>query len=92
MAVTSTPCCRATGSMKTWPSGGTACSCRASFTRRMTANSSKVGAFHDLLTQGVSIVVDEVDRSIPQISQLAAAVEREMGLYTNVNAYLAASS
>jgi hypothetical protein len=37
----------------------------------------KVRAFHDLLAQGVSIVVEKVDRSIPQISQLAAAIERE---------------
>jgi hypothetical protein len=51
----------------------------------------KVRAFHDLLAQGVSIVVDGVHHSIPQISQLAAAVEREMGLYTNVNAYLSFS-
>src|SRR5438552_14819634 len=38
-----------------------------------------VRAFHDLLPQGVSVVVDDVDCSIPQISQLAAAIEREMG-------------
>jgi JmjC domain len=51
----------------------------------------KVRAFHDLLAQGVSIVVDGVHRSIPQISQLAAAVEREMGIQTQVNAYLSFS-
>jgi hypothetical protein len=54
-------------------------------------NRLKVSAFHDLLTQGVSIVVDGVHRSIPQISQLAAAVEREMGIQTQVNAYLSFS-
>jgi ribosomal protein L16 Arg81 hydroxylase len=48
----------------------------------------KVRAFHDLLAQGVSIVIDGVHRSIAQISQLAAAVEREMGIPTQVNAYL----
>jgi ribosomal protein L16 Arg81 hydroxylase len=47
-----------------------------------------VRAFHDLLPQGVSVVVNDVDSLIPQISQLAAAIEREMGIYTNVNAYL----
>ena len=47
-----------------------------------------VRAFHDLPPQGVSIVVDSVDRSIPQIGQLSAAIEREMGIKTNVNAYL----
>src|SRR5438093_9034797 len=51
----------------------------------------KASAIHDLLTQGVSIVVDGVHRSIPQISQLAAAVEREMGIETQVNAYLSFS-
>jgi Cupin superfamily protein len=50
-----------------------------------------VRALHDLLAQGVSIVVDGIHRSIPQIGRLAAAVEREMGLYTNVNAYLSFS-
>ena len=47
-----------------------------------------VRAFHDLLSQGVSIVVNSVDRWVPQIGQLAAAIEREMGIYTDVNAYL----
>jgi JmjC domain len=51
----------------------------------------KVRALHDLLSQGVSIVVDGVHRSIPQISQLAAAIEREMGIETQVNAYLSFS-
>jgi len=50
-----------------------------------------VRAFHDLLPQGVSIVVDSVDRWIPQICQLCAAIEREMGIYTEVNAYLSFS-
>src|SRR5947208_666268 len=45
-------------------------------------------AFHGLLTQGVSIIVDAVDHSIPQIKQLAAAIEREMGVQIHVNAYL----
>jgi len=59
-----------------------------------TSNEGKwlnVGAFHDLLPQGVSVVVDDVARSIPQISQLATAIEREMGLNTHVNAYLSFS-
>jgi hypothetical protein len=56
-----------------------------------TSNGGKhlnVRAFHDLLAQGVSIVVNFVDHSLPQIGQLAAAIEREMGIGTNVNAYL----
>jgi hypothetical protein len=51
----------------------------------------KVRAFHDLLSQGVSIVVEKIDRSIPQISQLTAAIEREMGTQTQANAYLSFS-
>jgi JmjC domain len=51
----------------------------------------KVRAFNDLLAQGVSIIVDGVHRTIPRISQLAAAVEREMGIPTQVNAYLSFS-
>ena len=50
-----------------------------------------VGAFHGLMPQGISVVVDYVDRSIPQISQLSAAVERELGIHTHVNAYLSFS-
>jgi hypothetical protein len=47
-----------------------------------------VRAFHDLLPQGVSIIIDGIDRWIPQIRQLAAAVERELQILTDVNAYL----
>jgi hypothetical protein len=50
-----------------------------------------VRAFHDLLPQGVSVVVDDVHRSVPQIDQLSAAIEREMGIRTHVNAYLSFS-
>ena len=35
--------------------------------------------------------MNAVDRSIPQIRQLAAAIEREMGIQTHVNAYLSFS-
>jgi Cupin superfamily protein len=50
-----------------------------------------VRAFHGLLPQGVSIVMNGVHYSIPQIAQLAAAVEREMRIQTHVNAYLSFS-
>ena len=59
-----------------------------------TSNEGKrlnVRAFHDLLPQGVSIIVDGVDRWIPGIGQLATAVEREMRIRTHVNAYLSFS-
>jgi hypothetical protein len=51
----------------------------------------KSRAFHDLLCQGVSVVINGVHRSIPHIGQLAAAIEREMGIQTQVNAYLSFS-
>jgi ribosomal protein L16 Arg81 hydroxylase len=50
-----------------------------------------VRAFYDLLPQGVSIVVNSVDRWIPQVCHLCVAIEREMGIYTGVNAYLSFS-
>ena len=56
-----------------------------------TSNEGKqlnVRAFHSLLPQGVSIVVNLVERSIPQIRQLSVSIERELGIFTNVNAYL----
>ncbi len=59
-----------------------------------TSNEGKrlnVGALHGLLAQGVSIVVDGVHLLIPQIGRLATAVEREMGVSTQVNAYLSFS-
>jgi hypothetical protein len=56
-----------------------------------TSNEGKqlnVRAFHNLLPQGVSIVVNRVERLIPQILQLSVAIERELGLVTSVNGYL----
>ena len=50
-----------------------------------------VRALHDLLPQGVSIRVESIHRWFPKIGQLAAAVEREMRIYTQVNAYLSFS-
>jgi ribosomal protein L16 Arg81 hydroxylase len=50
-----------------------------------------VRAFHDLLPQGVSIVIHSVYHWIPQIGQLCTAIEREMGINTNVTAYLSFS-
>src|SRR5262249_45188383 len=47
-----------------------------------------VRVFHDLLPQGVSIVIHSVYHWIPQIGQLCTAIEREMGINTNATAYL----
>jgi hypothetical protein len=59
-----------------------------------TSNEGKrlnVRALHELLPQGISIIVDDVHRSLPHISQLAAGVEREMRIRTQVNAYVSFS-
>lgn len=48
-------------------------------------------AFNDLAAQGVSVVVDSIDYSIPQIGRLAVAIERELGIRTNINGYLSFS-
>jgi Cupin superfamily protein len=59
-----------------------------------TSNEGKqfdVRAFHDLLPQGATIVVDDVERWVPQIRQLSAAIEREMGIRTESNACLSFS-
>jgi ribosomal protein L16 Arg81 hydroxylase len=48
-------------------------------------------AFHDLMAQGVSIVVDSIDDSISQIGRLAAAIERELGIAVQINGYLSFS-
>jgi Cupin superfamily protein len=56
-----------------------------------TSNEGKqlnVRALHDLLPQGVSILVESVERLSPQISQLCAAIERVLGTFTYANAYL----
>jgi hypothetical protein len=50
-----------------------------------------IRALHDLLSQGVSVIVNVIHHSIPQIRQLATAIEREMGIKTQVNAYLSFS-
>jgi ribosomal protein L16 Arg81 hydroxylase len=48
-------------------------------------------AFHDLLAQGVSIVVNSIEHLVPQIAQLTAAIERELGIRTNANGYVSFS-
>src|SRR5262249_31118457 len=54
-------------------------------------NKFNVRAFHDLLPQGISVIMIRVERWVAQISQLSAAIEREMGIRTHVNAYLSFS-
>lgn len=48
-------------------------------------------AFHDLVAHGVSVIVNEIHQSVPRIGHLAAAIERELGIQTQVNAYLSFS-
>jgi len=50
-----------------------------------------MSAFHDLLDQGASIVVRQVQLKIPQIQWLATALERQMGFGVGVNAYFSFS-
>jgi hypothetical protein len=50
-----------------------------------------VRAFHDILGQGASIVINEINRWVPGIDRLAVAVERTLGVDTGVNAYLSFS-
>ncbi len=47
--------------------------------------------FHDILAQGASVVVRQIQHTIPQIQWLAAAIERELGCAVGVNAYLSFS-
>src|ERR1700676_892166 len=48
-------------------------------------------AFHDLVAQGVSVIVNSIDKTLPRIGHLAAAIERELGIHAWVNAYLSFS-
>jgi hypothetical protein len=49
-------------------------------------------AFHDILAQGASIVVKQIQRTVPQIQRLATSIERQMGCVVGVNAYCSFSS
>jgi hypothetical protein len=51
-----------------------------------------VGAFHDILAQGASIVVKQIQLTVPQIQWLATSIERQMGCVVGVNAYCSFSS
>ena len=50
-----------------------------------------MGAFHDILAQGASIVAREIHLKIPQIRWLATAIERQMAFPVGVNAYFSFS-
>src|SRR5262245_48698206 len=45
-------------------------------------------AFHDLLNQGVSLLIKDVGNVVPQLGHLAVAIERDLGVMTWVNGYL----
>jgi len=47
-----------------------------------------LGTFHDILGQGASLVVKQIDQHVPQLQRLAAAMERQLGFVVGVNAYL----
>lgn len=48
-------------------------------------------AFHALAAQGVSVLMAGIGGSAPRIGHLEAAIERELGIRTMVNAYLSIS-
>ena len=50
-----------------------------------------LGAFHDMLAQGASLVVNQIDQHVPQLRRLVTAMERELGVAVGVNAYLSFS-
>jgi hypothetical protein len=50
--------------------------------------SNDMGDLHDILAQGASIVLRQVQLHVPQIQWLATAIERQMGFAVGVNAYL----
>ena len=50
-----------------------------------------MSAFHDMLAQGASIIVRQIQLKIPQIQWLATAIERQMGLGVGINAYFSFS-
>lgn len=47
--------------------------------------------FHDILAQGASVVVRQIQLNIPQIQWLATAIERQLGFTVGVNAYFSFS-
>jgi ribosomal protein L16 Arg81 hydroxylase len=51
-----------------------------------------LGAFHDMLAQGASLVFTQIDGHVPAIQQLATAIERQLGVTVGVNAYLSFST
>ena len=50
-----------------------------------------VGALNGLMVEGATIIAVGVHRTVPQISKFAVAVERELGMTTQINAYLSFS-
>jgi hypothetical protein len=50
-----------------------------------------VRAFHDILGQGASIVINDIKRWVPAIDRLTVAIERTLGVDTSVNGYLSFS-
>lgn len=58
------------------------------FYRSPTGNEFSTQAFHKLAAQGVSVIIEKIDDSVPRIGHLAASIERELGTHAWVNAYL----
>lgn len=52
------------------------------------ANRIDVRAFHSLLPQGVSIVIDLIDDYVPQLARLADSIERRLAHKVWINCYI----
>ena len=51
-----------------------------------------LGVFHDLLAQGASLVIKQIQLTVPRIQWLATSIERQLGCVVGVNAYCSFSS
>lgn len=58
---------------------------------QMYQDEPDLGAFHDMLAQGASLLINQIDQHVPQIQRLATAIERQLGVVVGVNAYLSFS-
>ena len=51
-----------------------------------------LGAFHDMLAQGASFIINQIQLHLPRIQGLTTSMERELGFTVGVNAYFSFAS
>src|SRR6476659_7778728 len=61
------------------------------FRRQDGSQRLRAGQLQALLFQGTSLVINDIDALVPEIRQLADAIERRLAHYVGVNAYLSFS-